>query len=177
MKKIKKIALSAVLSALGVVFLFFGSLIDVFDLSAAILASLLVLFCVVEIGYSFAASVYALISILSFLLLPNKAASLQFICLFGYLPITKFLFERLGPRIAWLPKLLLFNGVCLLLMCFGRELMGFSGENDLGLDPNLFLWCYLAMGNVGFVLCDILYGRLLSLYFKKYRNKFRKFWK
>ena len=78
MKKTKKIALSAILAALGVIILYLGALVDVLDLSVAILASFLILFCTAELGYSTALSVWLVTSLLSLLLLPNKAPALRF---------------------------------------------------------------------------------------------------
>ena len=50
MKQTKKLTLSAMIVALGTVFMKLGSIIEVFDLTAAALASMLVAFVYVEIG-------------------------------------------------------------------------------------------------------------------------------
>ena len=58
MKKTTRITLCALLAALGVVILYLGALVNVLDISVSILASFLILFCVAEIGYSWAAAVW-----------------------------------------------------------------------------------------------------------------------
>ena len=49
-QKTKTLALSALLSSLGVILLYLGALIEVLDLSAAAFASLLVMIAVIELG-------------------------------------------------------------------------------------------------------------------------------
>ena len=175
MKKTKKLALSAILSAFGVVILFLGALVDVLDMSTAILASFLVLFCMAEMGYAYASAVYLLTALLGLLLLPNKAPALLFAALFGYVPVTKFLFERIGKWLSWLPKLVVFNGIAVPLGLFGRELLVLTGENSFGIAPEWMLAAYLVLANIVFVLCDVLYTRLMFVYLNKYRDKIRKY--
>ena len=177
MKKTKKIAVSALLAAFGVVILYLGALVDVLDLSVAILASFLILFCTAELGYSSALSVWLVTSLLSLLLLPNKAPALLYAALFGYMPVTKFLFERLGKWISWIPKLLLFNAAAAAVGYFGWELLGFTTENRFGLSAGWMIAAYLLLANTVFVICDILYTRLVLIYLKRYRNKIRKYLK
>ncbi len=162
-------------SALGVVILYLGSVLDVLDMSAAVLASVLVLFAVLELGYAYAGAVYALISLLGFLLLPNKSAALFFVALFGYVPMTKFWFEkRLGKILSWVMKLLLYNVLFGALSFLGAELIGFSTENAYGISPMLILVIYWTAANAVYIVCDILYHRLSFLYIRKYREKIRK---
>ena len=70
MKNTKKLAFSAIISSLAVVFLYIGALFDVLDLSVAALASLCVLWVMVEFGTRWALSVYAVTSVLALLRLP-----------------------------------------------------------------------------------------------------------
>lgn len=178
MKKTKKLVLCAICSALGVVILMLGSLIEVLDLTVAMLVSLLILFCVAEFGYSYALAVYFVISALSFLLLPSKGVALLFAGFFGYVPMTKFVFERfLGRWLSWIPKLLLFNGAAVLVALFGQTLIGFTFENQLGISKEWMIAAYFVIANGAFILCDILYGRLTLLYLNRYRNKIRKYLK
>ena len=168
MKKTTRITLCALLAALGVVILYLGALVNVLDISVSILASFLILFCVAEIGYSWAAAVWLITAILSLLLLPNKAPALLYTALFGYMPVTKFLFERLGKWVAWIPKLVLFNAAAVTVGYFGWELLGFTTENRFGLSAGWMMAAYLILANVVFIVCDVLYTRLVLIYLKKY---------
>ena len=73
MKNTKKIAIASLCGSLGVIFLYLGVILNVLDMTAALLSSVLVLFCVLELGYGYAFAVYAIISVLSLLLLPNPS--------------------------------------------------------------------------------------------------------
>ena len=177
MKKTKKIVLSSICAALGVVCLYLGSLLELLDMTAAVAASVLVLFAVLEIGSGYAASVYALISLLGLLLLPNISPAVFFLLMFGYVPMTKFFFEKHLGKFSWAAKLLLYNALMLLLTVFGAELVGFSTENDFGIAPQIVFAVYVFLANFVYVVCDILYKRLSLLYLKRFREKIYKFLK
>ncbi len=177
MKKTKILSLAALCASLGVIFLYLGSMLDILDMSAAILASFLVLFCVLELGYGYAGMVYLVISVLSLLLLPNKSPAILFVGLFGYVPISKFFFEKKMKKWAWLPKVLVFNLLFGAIVYFGAELMGFSTENIWGIPAFVFYIVYFIFANIVYVLCDILFTRLSRIYFYRYRDKIRKYLK
>ena len=67
-KKSKEIALAGMLSALAVVILFLGSMIELLDLSAAALAALVVMVAVIDLGNGKAVAVYLVSAILSVLI-------------------------------------------------------------------------------------------------------------
>lgn len=165
------------MAAFGVVILYLGALVEVLDLSVALFASFLILFCMVELGSSVSLSVYLITALLSLLLLPNKSPALLYAAIFGYMPITKFLFERTYRWLSWLLKILLFNVSAVLTGYFGWELLGFTTENRFGLNPMIVAAIYLVLANIAFVVCDLLYTRLVSWYLRRYRNTIRKYLK
>ncbi len=177
MKKTKILSLSALGAALGVVFLYLGSMIEVLDMSAAVLASVLVLFCVLEFGYGYAGMVYLVITVLSLLLLPNKSPAVLFAGLFGYVPMTKFFFEHKMKHFAWMPKILVFNLIFAMIVFFGAELLGFTTDNTFGIPPFVYYIAYFVLANIVYVVCDILYTRLSRIYFYRFRDKVRKYLK
>ncbi len=177
MKKTKLLSLSALCAALGVVVLYLGSMLDVLDMSAAILASFLVLFCTLELGYGYAGAVYGVITLLALLLLPNKAPALLFAGLFGYVPITKFFFEQKMKKLTWLLKILIFNLFFGAMVFLGAKALGFSTENTLGIPPYVYNIAYFVLANGVYILYDILLARLSRIYFYKYREKIRKYLK
>jgi hypothetical protein len=177
MRKTKRISLAALCASLGVIFLYLGSILDILDMSAAILASFLVLFCVLELGYGYAGMVYLVISVLALLLLPNKSPAILFAGLFGYVPITKFFFEKKMRKISWIPKLLVFNMIFAAVIFLGAELMGFTTDNTLGIPSIVFYVAYFILANVVCILCDILFTRLSRIYFYRFREKIHKYLK
>lgn len=161
------------LTALGVVALYLGSVFEVMDLSVSCLASLAVLFCTVELGNKYALAVYAGTSILSFILVPNKWIAVYFIMFFGIMPITKKLFEKTGKIFSWVLKIAAFNAEIFAFYFIAKKL-DFFAENESSLP---YLLAMLVLANVSFILADRLYTLLFGIYCKKYRARIRKFLK
>ena len=111
MKSTKKLTLSALLCALGVVFMAMGSVIDVLDLTVCALASLLVVFVYLELGTRYAIGVYRCTSSAALIVGPSKLLCFEYILLFGGYPLLKALIERL-PRWLWIiVKLAFINAI------------------------------------------------------------------
>ena len=178
MRKTKKLALASLCAALGTVLLSAGALLEFLDMTVALAASFLVLFCLLEMGYRYAFSVFAVTALLSLMLMPQNTAVWMFALIFGYMPISKFGFEKLCGRIfSWLPKLLLFNAVYAAVILLLGELLGFTAENAFGIPPHIVYALFFAVGNLTYLLCDILYGRLARLYLFQCRDRFSRFLK
>lgn len=174
MKKTKKTALCAIMSALGVVILYVGSLFDVLDLTAACVASFLILFLLTELGTGYAFASYAIICVLSFLLLGQKLPALFFCLFFGIMPLTKKWFEHLGTKIgavlSFILKLLLFNAELVVFGFLAKELLELP-------DSVVMIVVYIVLCNVMFVLADILYGLSVRIYYAKIRKRISRFLK
>ena len=174
MKKSKKIAISAIMASLGVVFLYVGSLLEVLDLSSACVASICVLFCLTELGIPSAIGVYAVITTLGFLILPQKLPAFFFTFFFGIMPVTKMLFEKLGTRIGkvlcLIFKIVLFNGELFVFAFLAKKLLEIPESTALKI-------VYIVLSNLIFILLDILYGLLVRIYYGKIRQRISKFLK
>ena len=107
--KTRVLALCSLFSALGVIILYMGSLIEVIDLSMAVIASLLVIVAVIEIGGIYPWLIYAVTSALSFLLLPNKFVAVVYFAFAGFYPILKEKIEKVKGLICAVLKLGVFN--------------------------------------------------------------------
>ena len=167
-ERTKKVALCAMLSALGVVVLYLGSLIEVLDISMAVIASLFAVMAVIEYGGLAPWAIYAATGILSVVLLPSKLPAVMYILFFGFYPIVKERIERIRRRIiGWILKEIVFN-VCLVsLMLIARWFM---------LDPEgmfVFEVIFFGLANVTFVIYDIALTRLISLYVYRIRTRFK----
>ena len=171
--KTKELVLCAVFSALSVLILFLGSVIDVLDLTAAMLASILCAAVLIEVGKFWPWLTYATAAILSVLLLPNKLPALIYV-LTGYYPIVKQKIERLNKILTWAIKIVLFNALMtlFLLLCSsffpGVDLVLFAG-----LSPLLNTVIAYAAGNAVFVLYDIALSRLVTYYIFVLRDRLR----
>lgn len=106
MKKTRIIAESGMLSALSTVLLLLGSVIDVLDLSCAVLAGFCVLMMRIRHGRIGAAAVYFTSSALALLLLPNKVPAVLYVFYGGLYPLVKPEIERLKSRaLQWVIKI------------------------------------------------------------------------
>lgn len=165
MKKTKKLVFSAILSALAVVFMYIGALFDVLDLSVAALASMCVALVLVELGARWAFLVYAVVSVLSFLLLPAKTPAILFCGFLGFYPIAKSVFERrLHGALQWLLKLILLN-ICVGVMLLVLRLFTVSTA--------WFEALTLVLANFVFIVYDIALSRLLRAYVFAWRKKLK----
>ncbi|MBO5274880.1 MAG: hypothetical protein IJA85_01655 [Clostridia bacterium] len=164
MSKIRKTALCSILAAMGVMFLYIGSVITVLDLTMTAIASLIVVFCVIELNGYYPWLTYGVTAILAILLLPNKLTGVIYLCFGGLYPILKANFERYHYVVSWILKLSVFNTGLLIAILISQFLLHLGDE---GLELTLPV---LAVGNLVFVLYDVAMTRLITLYLIKFRK-------
>ena len=167
-EKTKRLAICAMLSALGVVLLYIGSLVEVLDISMAAIASLFVIFAVIEYGAA-AWAIYAVTGILSAILLPNKLPAAMYLLFLGFYPIIKEKIEKINKKaLQWGIKIAVFN-LCLIVLIFLTNVV-------LALEfSKIFVFeaVFMLLANFTFVIYDIALTRLISLYLFRLRRKFR----
>ncbi|MBR2951623.1 MAG: hypothetical protein IKC43_01455 [Clostridia bacterium] len=179
MRKTKKISLAAILSALGVTFMYLGAFIQVLDLSVVAIASALVVFARIEIGTPYDWAVYLVTGTLSlfFLFNLNPLIPVLYFLFAGMYPILKAYFERLPRRsLSYLVKGVYFAlivGLLLLLAVFFSEaLFGaplFTGKL-LPYTSVLLAALYVLLIFMCFVY-DLLLSQLVVIYMVKIRPK------
>ena len=163
MNRTKKLAFSAIVTALCVVFLYVGALFDVLDLSAAALASICVLWVMVEFGARWALAVYAAASLLALLMLPVKLPAVLFAGLFGYYPPLKALYEqKLHGMFVWVAKVVTLNVAVFVMILLVRYVAA---------EALWFELLLLVTANVVFVIYDIALTRLMRAYVLVWRKK------
>ena len=159
------------LSALGVVLLYIGSLVEALDLSAAVLASLACIIAVIEYGKGAPWAIYGVTSVLSLILLPIKTPAAFYAIFFGFYPILKEKIERRPRLLQWVIKEAIFN-VALVIMGFAVYFLSTTGDNLL-LENPLIIAATVVMAELAFVLYDIALTRLISFYIIKLRNRLK----
>lgn len=159
------------LAALGVVLLYLGSMVEVMDISMAVLASLLCVVAVIEYGGSWPWLIYGVTSVLALLLLPNKTPAAFYTLFFGFYPILKEKLEKLPRVLSWVLKELVFN-IAFAAMALASVLL-FLGENNTLLTQPILLVAVFVLAEVVFVLYDIAMTRLISFYIIKLRRRFK----
>lgn len=177
MKQTKKLTLSAMVVALGTVFMVIGAVIEVFDLTAVALASVLVAFVYIEIGSPYTWLVWLCTTLATFLFYQHSPMWLIYLVLFGIYPILKGYIEKL-PKVFWWPIKIVFGNVACVLMVLGIKLI--TGMPFIAADESFFgitgatlyviVWILL---NVAFIAYDFFIGVMVRYYLEKLRPRFR----
>ena len=162
----RRITACAACVALGIVIMTLGSIIEVLDLSTAALASMLLVFTVIEIGGFWPWLTFAATGILA-LLLPLKTAAI-FYLLAGYYPLVKEKLERIRSRvITWTLKIVGFNAALLLCYIIIKHVLILPDALE-GLT-----WIAIPLANLTFILYDVALTRIISYYILVLRHKLR----
>ena len=173
MKTVKKTALAGLFSALSVVILLLGSIIDVLDMSVAAIASFIVALILIELKGKYPWLVYAVVSVLSTILLPNKFGVLLYVCFFGWYPMLKFVLDSKLKNAALraLCKFAAFAlGTASMLLLYVKLFSGVIFEEGQNLIALTVILSVLA-----FFVYDLALGRLLLLYCVKWRKYIEKY--
>lgn len=168
------------ITALSVVILM-PTALEIFVYALPAMAGMLVMFSVIELDKKWAFGIYAAVSILSLMLVPNKEAAVLYTAFFGYYPILKAVLESRLPKVPeYILKFAVFNvsmlaSYAVLIKVLGMpfdELMGLEGET--GFLAEYMLPVVLILGNITFAFFDIALTRIVTTYLRVWQKKFRK---
>ena len=160
------LTISALLSALGVILLALGSLLETIDLSVAALASFFVIYAVIELKGAYPWMMWIVTAGLAWLLLPQKSPAL-FYTLIGFYPILKEKAERFRPVLSWVLKLIFFHLSALLAYLGFRFLLTASS-----METRVWVLAFVyLLALICFILYDIVLSRLITFYLKKLRSR------
>lgn len=157
-------AISAILSALGVLLLYLGSVIEVLDLTTGAFASLIIILAVIEMNGYWPWMIYGVTSVLALIVLPNKFIAVLYLLFCGIYPIAKAAFERLHYVICWILKFSMFNSALLITIFVTKHILHIP---DSGMDFTIVVF---AVGNLTFLLYDIAITKLITFYLVKLRK-------
>ncbi len=172
MRNTKKITMSSILVALGVVILALGAVIELVDLTVCAIASLIVVFIYIEIGSPYTWLTWLCTALISFLVFPGSMIWINYLAVFGIYPILKAYIEK-APRAFWIPIKLVYINAVIWAMFFLVELIfkvPFFGDDRLWFRAILYV-----LINVAFVAYDMFITVSVKLYYAKIRQKFIRF--
>ena len=164
-KKTQAVAFSGIISALCVVLLYLGSIIDVLDYSVSALCGILVTLISVEFGNRTGIGVWIVSSILSLLLLPQKFSALLFILFCGWYTFVKKIYETLPCALSWVLKLITFNAVLSAIFFITLKVLLIENVGIVTIIGTT------ALSNFVFVIYDILLTKLTFLYIVSWRKR------
>lgn len=183
-KQLKKLTISAMFTALGVIFNCAGSVIEVLDITCAFISSIFVLLALHEFGSFYPWLIYIATGLLSVIIFPQGVASWVFVAYIGYYPMLKKTCEKLSSPIAWLIKILSLNiALAIAVVILNFVFFGFGSFKTIPEafykifgDPMFgkwFAYLFYASVNFVFVLYDIALTRTIKIYNLKLRDKMK----
>ena len=176
-----KTAIGGMITALSVVILM-PTALELFVYALPAFAGMLVMFSVIELDKRWALGIYAAVSLLSLMLVPNKEAAVLYTAFFGYYPVLKAILESKLPKVPeYILKFAVFNlsmigAYAVLVKVLGmpfNELMGLE-EGATGFLAKYMLPVMLLLGNITFALFDVALTRIVTVYLHVWQKKFRK---
>ena len=106
----KKIALAGILTALAAAALFLENIFPTGKLGFYVFAGFILSVVIMECGFSFGWLSYVAVSIIAFLLVPEKTAVLPYVLFFGIYSLVKSHIEQINKLIVeWVLKFTFFN--------------------------------------------------------------------
>ena len=164
MKKSWQVALGGLIVAITVIIMFLSSLFPFASLAIPAIASFFIAFALIEAGVINSAIIFVASSILIVILVPNLPQNIPskilYIIFFGYYPIVKYLIQiKFKIVLQWILKIIFFN--------YAFATTYFVAANFINI-PSKFLQfgmpVLLIASNIVFVIFDIGYSRIISLY-------------
>lgn len=178
MSATKKLTLSSMSAALSAVILMLSSFFEMMELTVGAIASMLVVFVLVEVKGAYPYLVWLVTSTISILLFPSKTIGVAYFLVFGIYPVLKVFFEKLPRGLAIIPKFLYFTAVGAAFIFVSELILGvpfFTDLPDLGgvlsllVKIGFVLLCYVA-----FFAYDMFISVMTKLYFLKFRDKIKR---
>ena len=178
MKQSTKTALGGITAALSLAVMFLLSIFPSATIAAPAVASMLLLFVVLELGKKWTIGVYAASAILALLLIPSKEAAILYAVFFGYYPILKATLEKhIRVRaLEWIVKILLFVTVMTASYYLMIRFLGIEFE-EIGKYGKAAVPVLLAVGCVAFVGYDFCLTLFVGEYLRRWQKRFRKFFR
>lgn len=166
-------ALCGVLGALALALMLAGAALPIAMFIAPALAGLMVMAACEECGRRMAWTLYAAVSILGVLLVPDRDVVGTFIFLVGYYPLLKPRMDRIGSRVLRTGAKVLLCNLAILAM-YALLLFVFPAaqvDSDLQEAGTLLAGITLLVGNIAFLLYDKALANLLRLYRLTWQKK------
>ena len=159
----KKLALCAMLAAVSVILLYAASVLPTAKLAVTAMAGLLPAAAVITCGLGWSTGLWAAVSVLAFLLCPQKDTAMAYFLVLGHYPMLKSLIERMDKlAFEWLAKLSLFY-VLLLGFYFGFKTLFLQ----LITPPTGVLVVFFLGCGAAFVVYDIAFSRLIAWFMRR----------
>ena len=166
-RQTSRIALCGVVAALSVVVLFMTGIVPVATVALPAVAGCFLIAVVAETNVRWGVMVYAVVSVLSLFLVPDREAALLYVVFFGYYPALYGALGRVRNRVlCWVLKFLVFNAAIVLESLLAIFLLHIPMAEMLpfGWISIPILWILF---NAVFVLYDLSMNGLIVMYIRR----------
>lgn len=160
-------SLTSMFAAMSLIFLYLASILPAGRIACYFLSSVFVMGLVLEEEIGLAWLMFAAVSALSLLLMPDIVRVVPYVLFFGHYGINKYYIEtRIRDKVmGYILKLLYYNAALILLYLLARSII----EQDI-LDLNIPFWIVIVLAEAAFVLYDFLFTKVTSYYFNNIRR-------
>lgn len=162
------IALCGVFSGMELAIIYLSSVFQMLDLTIAALTVAFTLVLLIEYGIKPTLSVYAAVSVLSMLIVPNKFTPICYVLLFGIYPIVKPYFDRTGKVLPFIFKFAAFNAVYMIIYSVSVRFLLL--DDIAGIGSGAF-FLTIGLGNLAFFIFDYFLTVITKLYALRLRKK------
>ena len=168
-EKTYRTAFGGIITALAITFLFLGSIFPFADIAGPAFASLCVLLTGLEFSGKASLGVYLSVSVLAFMLVPDKESVLLFFFFFGWFPLLKKTVDR---HMSFFPglivKLAAFNLSILLMYWIILKVFVIDEFSDYSTAMYILI---MVLANITIVILDYAFSKVGYLYLNVWRKK------
>lgn len=167
-----RVSLTAMFASMSLLFLYLAALPgNPVSIAMYFLSSVFVMGLVLEEEIGLAFMMFAAVSLLSLLLMPNIMYVIPYVLLFGHYGIGKYYIEtRVKDKIVrYIVKLLYYNVALVLMYLLASEVI-----IDEILSSGLAYWLLIIFAELAFVVYDFVFTKVTGYYFNNIRRKLMK---
>ena len=162
-----RISLTAMFASMSLLFLYLASVLPTMRIAMYFLSSVFVMGLVIEEEIGLAMLMYAAVSLLSLLLMPNLLRVVPYVLFFGHYGIGKYYIQtRIKDKVVgYVLKLLYYNLALVLMYLLARQIL----IEDVFVTGIPF-WLFIVIAEVAFVAYDYAYAKVTTFYFNNIRR-------
>jgi len=166
-----RVSLTAMFAAMSLLFLYLASILPTMRISMYFLSSVFVMGLVLEEEIGLAFLMFAAVSLLSLLLMPNILRVVPYVLFFGQYGIFKYFIQKKikDKIIGYILKLLYYNAALALMYLLAKEII----FEDV-LNSSIAFWIIIIIAEAAFVAYDFAFTKVTSFYFNNIRRKLMK---
>lgn len=169
-----KVAFCGVIAALSVVLMLLTGLVPIATVAIPAIAGCFMIAVVIEAGIKWGVGVYAAVSVLSFVLAPDREAALFYVLFFGYFPIVFAVIGRIKNKaVRFLIKLAIYNAAMAVELWLSVNLLGIPLDQTGAFGKYTILVLVILL-NIVFVLYNYAMHGLIFMYLNKFHDKVQK---